>query len=589
MQALDVNSLFARAERAFAAGQADAARADLLQVQRLAGDHPAVLHLLALVEKKRGELDASRSAFERALRLAPNDPQINNNFANLLDRAGDLEAALLHFDKALLALPGFADARYNRALLLQRLGRLEDALAELDQLAATSPPSAKLLSARASLLRQLGRLDEAAQGYDAALAIEPRRATALHGRARTALERGDANASEHYRRALQGRAGDRALLLGLAEALELEGKPGAIDCLAAAVAKDPNWVEGQGTLARMRWEAGEGLGFTRAIEGALRASPSDWHLWFAYASALASANLSREAAEAAQRGREVAEDDGRLQLLEAVSLSEAGEIKRANLLFETLPNELAGRQVHHMRHLLRLGDFVGAHDMAEQERARDPWNVGVWAMLGLLWRLLDDPRAHWLHEQPGLVSTPQLDLSAGDIEAIAERLRGLHRTRAHPIGQSLRGGTQTRGRLFERGEEEVLRLRKALERAVADYWVGLPAPDVAHPLLRHRLAKPRFEGSWSVRLTDGGFHVAHVHPHGVLSSACYLAVPPAAEQEGWLEIGAPPENLRLPLAPLRRVEPRPGLLALFPSTLYHGTRPFAAGERLTAAFDVVAG
>jgi hypothetical protein len=34
------------------------------------------------------------------------------------------------------------------------------------------------------------------------------------------------------------------------------------------------------------------------------------------------------------------------------------------------------------------------------------------------------------------------------------------------------------------------------------------------------------------------------------------------------------------------IQPRPGLLALFPSTLFHGTRPFRAGERLTAAFDV---
>jgi hypothetical protein len=29
-------------------------------------------------------------------------------------------------------------------------------------------------------------------------------------------------------------------------------------------------------------------------------------------------------------------------------------------------------------------------------------------------------------------------------------------------------------------------------------------------------------------------------------------------------------------------------VALFPSYMYHGTRPFSAGERLTVAFDVVA-
>jgi hypothetical protein len=34
------------------------------------------------------------------------------------------------------------------------------------------------------------------------------------------------------------------------------------------------------------------------------------------------------------------------------------------------------------------------------------------------------------------------------------------------------------------------------------------------------------------------------------------------------------------------VEPKPGRLALFPSTMWHGTRKFPAGERMTVAFDV---
>ena len=38
--------------------------------------------------------------------------------------------------------------------------------------------------------------------------------------------------------------------------------------------------------------------------------------------------------------------------------------------------------------------------------------------------------------------------------------------------------------------------------------------------------------------------------------------------------------------PLHLIAPRPGRLVLFPSFLHHGTRAFAAGERLTVAFDV---
>ena len=92
-----------------------------------------------------------------------------------------------------------------------------------------------------------------------------------------------------------------------------------------------------------------------------------------------------------------------------------------------------------------------------------------------------------------------------------------------------------------------------------------------------------------MRLTDGGFHVAHIHPRGVVSSACYLVVPRIDADEGKLEVGGAPPELGLSLPALSSFAPRPGRMILFPSTLYHGTRPFRVGERLTAAFDVVPG
>ena len=105
-----------------------------------------------------------------------------------------------------------------------------------------------------------------------------------------------------------------------------------------------------------------------------------------------------------------------------------------------------------------------------------------------------------------------------------------------------------------------------------------------------RRAPIRFAGSWSVRLTGEGFHVNHVHPAGWISSAFYVALPEAAmggeAHAGWLSLGEPQAELGLDLPPIRLIEPRPGRLVLFPSTMWHGTRPFATGERLTVAFDV---
>ncbi len=55
---------------------------------------------------------------------------------------------------------------------------------------------------------------------------------------------------------------------------------------------------------------------------------------------------------------------------------------------------------------------------------------------------------------------------------------------------------------------------------------------------------------------------------------------------GHIELGRPPPKLRIDLEPRYTLRPIPGYLALFPSTLYHGTRPFSDGRRMTVAFDV---
>ena len=97
-------------------------------------------------------------------------------------------------------------------------------------------------------------------------------------------------------------------------------------------------------------------------------------------------------------------------------------------------------------------------------------------------------------------------------------------------------------------------------------------------------------GAWSVRLEQAGFHTDHVHPQGWFSSALYVALPETLGQggedhAGWLSLGEA-RDLVPGLAPRQLIEPRPGRLVLFPSTMWHGTRPFPQGERLTVAFDI---
>jgi hypothetical protein len=114
--------------------------------------------------------------------------------------------------------------------------------------------------------------------------------------------------------------------------------------------------------------------------------------------------------------------------------------------------------------------------------------------------------------------------------------------------------------------------------------------DPAHPLDRRRRADYQISGSWSVQLRPGGFHIDHVHPRGWLSSAYYVSLPDVSDADsraGWLKFGE--AGMRVPgCGPEHFVKPLAGTLVLFPSYMWHGTVPFAAGSpRLTAAFDVV--
>lgn len=587
----DVNKLFARAEQAFVAGRLEEARRDLIEVGRAAGDHPAIFHLLALTEKKRGDPAAARRAFERAVALAPNDPRIAGNFANLLGELGAHDDALAFYRRAVAADPGFRDARYNRALLLQKLGRRDEALADLDSLAAAGAADARVDSTRGGLLFQLKRIDEAAAAYDAALRADPLRLTALHGRARMAMERGEAGASALYARALEQKPGDLELVLGLAESLEAEGVARGLDLLSDAVARTPDWVAGHEALARMRSEAGDGAGFADHYRRSIAERPDDRALHLSYWQSLARAERHGEALAALREARGRLGDDPSLLAMEAVLAGEAGDPAAALALIDRLDD---GDRIDLLfargRAALRAGDADAAETAFERIVALDPGAIGGWAHLDLAWRLTGDDRHHWLTGQPGLFGTSDLGLDSAALARLADLLRGLHRTRAHPIGQSLRGGTQTRGRLFLRGEPEIRQLREAIAVAVADRFRALPPRDDAHPLLKYRDSPFGIEGSWSVRLSSQGFHVNHIHPEGIMSSACYIALPPSLgsveSRDGWLELGRPPVELGLDLEPLAAIEPQPGRLALFPSYLYHGTRPFRDGERLTIAFDV---
>lgn len=585
MSGNDVTTLFSRAEHAFAAGQLDAARDYLKAVRRAAGDHPAIFHLLALVEKNSGDAQAARTAFDRALELDPANPEIAANAGNFHRGQGDHERALQCYDRALAAAPGNLSALLGRASCLASLERFEQAREAFRKAAALAPVDHRPWSGLGALERQAGNLAAAAEAFDQSLARSPSATVPLHGRARVALERGEEDARDRFVELERCLPDDPNAALGAAEALVPVDQARAIAALEAVARRFPDWPDPQSALARLRWERGEQQGFAAGLEAAVDDRPFNQAMWSALVETYGGIDRHRDAADAAGRAYSALGLD-LFRLLEASHASEAGDMERADAVFAELRGA-SGTSLAEARHLLKRGEVERSEALLDVARAASPDDIAAWAWTGIVWRLKDDPRADWLYQVDRLVGVGAMAATAAEIEDIAAHMASLHHAASFPIGQSLRGGTQTRGRLFDRADPKAQRLRELLAALVEAHWSNLPDEDPSHPLLRHRARAPRFAGSWSVRLTDAGYHVAHFHPRGLLSSACYLRLPePRQGQEGWLELGRPPADLGLDLPPLVRIEPKMGALALFPSYLFHGTVPFPKGERLTVAFDV---
>lgn len=591
MASLDPNSLFSRAEQAFLAKRFEAARADLALLLGRIGDHADVLHLAALVEKGAGAHAASLALFDRALRLAPRNPQMLANRGNLLEAMGDLPAALASHELALAVQPGFRPPRFARAMLLQRLGRAAEALPELEAMCSADPADPALHSARGTALLQLSRPKEAADAFDSALARAPDRLTARHGRARAALLLGEADVVARYRQVRALAPADPEAVLGLAQARSLAQEADALEELAALAATRPDWIVGQSELALLRYENGDRQDYAAHFREALAQRPDERALHLAWWQALYQGGSHAEALGVAESLLRRFGADLETLVPLGLSLVDCRMPDKALAVLRPVAGETDARRAYGRAALAARKPELAVATL-EALVADRPDDIGGWALLDIGWRLTGNARHGWLNGQPNLWQTHDIDFSAADLARLAERLRALHRSRAQPLGQSVRGGTQTRGRLFDRDDPLLQQLQRALQTAVEAYRQALPPADPGHPLLRHRGGALAITGVWSVRLVGSGFHVSHIHPEGVLSSACYIALPDGLAGDpsrgGWLELGRAPSELELELPPLAGIEPKPGRLALFPSYLYHGTRPFTDGERLTVAFDVAA-
>jgi Flp pilus assembly protein TadD len=488
-----------------------------------------------------------------------------------------------------MANPAAASAlTFDEAISAYESGQREEILPALDAAVASGTADPRLWHLHGLALRDLDRRDEALPSLRKAAQLAPGSLKIVYSFALTLYEAGLPSV-DAFGAALRLAPGDPKIVHGLTMAFVAAGEPEtAISGLEKILSRSPQWVNGHALLSKLRWMQGDRTGFTRSFEAAAAAAPQNMDLWREWIIALTHAEDFEDALRVISKGRSAAGENLLFAANEAIVVSEMGETERAESLFAPFVDlDDSTVQVRRVRHYIRRGRPEEADKIIGEWVPRSDAFM-FWPYASTVWRMLDDPRWKWLEGDERFVGVYDIVDRLPPLDALAESLRRLHKLNEQPLEQSLRGGTQADGIVLHT-DPLLVALRNAIRAAVAEHVAQLPPRDESHPLLAPRRDEIRFSGSWSVRLRSEGYHANHVHPAGWISSALYIALPPdlGRDEAGYLTLGDPNSTtLQVPLPPFRTVEPKPGRLALFPSYMWHGTRPFAEGERITVAFDV---
>jgi uncharacterized protein (TIGR02466 family) len=418
---------------------------------------------------------------------------------------------------------------------------------------------------RGSVLRSVNRLADSLQDLDVACRLAPRQAEA------------------HFQRGHTLRTLGRS-----AEAREAYWQASRCAPLRADIHRD---------LASLLWELGEGRGATAALDSVLAGQP-DPELAYTKARVLVRTGYPADALEALEIALEREPAHVRALALRGEIRSKQGDGEAG---LEDLHAALAasGGGDFEIRHqlveaCLMHGQIDDAVDALRASPPAEHLQKHV-ALQATAWRCAGDDRYTRLYDYDRLTAKRFIDTPAGFAsldafnEALAARIAALHATQAQPIEQTLFGGTQSPGRLWDNDDPVIQALARALQAAAQRFVAELP-DDPDHPFLARKSDRLKLTGAWSVRLRSGGGHVDHIHPAGWISASYYVHVPETVlrgERAGWLRLGAPGlPGLDLPAE--RYIRPEAGAAIFFPSYMWHGVEPFESEDlRVTAPFDLL--
>src|SRR5579872_3827417 len=412
-----------------------------------------------------------------------------------LGRLVEAEAALR---EAMRLAPSDEATRVDLSRLLVTAGRVDEALEVVSPCVSGEGASLVGLSAAGEALKAAGRLDEALQVYERARAVAPASAVAEHN---VAGVLGDLQRYPEAAAAAQ-RAFDKGLdapQTWLVRARALQGM-GELDeaerSYREAIRRQPSYADALGDLAQLIWMRTADLAQAQApLDEAIRAFPQGAPL------RLKKAFLQEFAGDGQGAYRDLvaspasAQADWGLQVRAAqlsARFAPALALQHARAGLAKQPNE-AVAMITLAQAQLAGGDATAAAETAAQVRERWPLDQHAIALQATAWRLMGDPRYGELYDYERLVRRHRIDTPNGwssldaFLAALAGSLTRLHRFRTHPLGQSVRGGSQTSESLINSDDPAIQAFFQAIDGPIRRHIAELGEGD--DPLRRRRLAE----------------------------------------------------------------------------------------------------
>jgi tetratricopeptide (TPR) repeat protein len=566
-------------------------------------DNADVMHLAAMAHKADGAIDKAIDYFIKSIDINDNQAQVHNNLANAYKQNLNSKLAEKHYKKAISLHPSYIDALKNLGLLYLNQQELGLAKNNFEQVLLLSKNDVSALTSLGNIFKAQHEFQTAIKYYQQALMVKPNYVNALHNLGVAYRMSGDfLLAIDCFKKAQVIAPNLAELDYNEANAqFDMGNYQEAEQAYWRSLHKAPDNCEVHETLNEFYWQIGKKSEFGKSFKLAIEYAPKNSLLRHAYAESLLSAGNQAHAIIIVEQALKLEKTPDLLHL-KGKLLASAGDIKAAVLLIESslLEHYKLSNALDLIELLIIDFDYEKALlQIAYAERIA-PKNQLLIAYKSICWRLTNDERYEWLVDYQKHIQIYDIPVPKGysSRAAFLDELKGvllsMHQTEHEPLKQTLKFGTQTPGRLFHKPIKQIVELKNAFEVVTREYISALPK-DNLHPLLSRRTEQISFAGSWSVKLKPNGFHVNHVHPEGWLSSAFYVQVPDfshypqTSEYAGAIKFGESSMQLKDREKIARIVTPKPGMIVIFPSYVWHGTVPFNGPEglfRLTAPCDI---